>query len=79
MGEGLIRTLALHGTSLDQEITVDISLDRFMWEPVSGFRVQYRKWRLGPVWAVVPLWAPNGVVFSPLPRSPSENILSKTV
>ena len=26
----------------------------------------------------VPLWAPNGVVLSPLPRSPSENIRSKT-
>lgn len=27
----------------------------------------------------MPLWAPNGVVLSPLPRSPSENILSKTI
>ena len=46
MGEDLgrvLRTLTSRGTGVDQEITVDISLGRFAWGNVSGFRVQYRK------------------------------------
>ena len=44
-----IKTLTSCPTGLGQEITVDISRVRFTEGTVSGFRVQYRKWRLGPV------------------------------
>lgn len=45
-GEDLVRLLIIptsRVTDFDQEMTVDISLDRFAWGNISGFRAQYRK------------------------------------
>jgi hypothetical protein len=48
----------------------------------SGFNAQYRKWRRDPVAAPATVAAetraPSGAVSVPLPRTPNENILSKT-
>jgi hypothetical protein len=48
----------------------------------SGLKAQYRKWRRGPVAAPATAAAetrtPSGAVSVPLPRTPNENILSKT-
>lgn len=48
----------------------------------SGFNVQYKNWRFGPAVAAItvaaPTRPPTGTVSVPLPRTPSENIRSKT-
>jgi hypothetical protein len=47
---------------------------------VSGFKEQYKKCRRGPVPApaATATRTPKGAVSVPLPRTPKENILSKT-
>jgi hypothetical protein len=58
------------------------SLDLLPRGADSGFNEQYKKWRRGPVaapaTAAAATRAPSGAVSVPLPRTPKENILSKT-
>jgi hypothetical protein len=56
------------------------SLDLLLRAVSSGFNEQYRKWRRGPdeAPATAATRAPRGAASVPLPRTPKENILSKT-
>lgn len=78
----LEHTFFQHGYRTNYLHCYNASLDRLRRGGLSGFNIQNRKCRRGPALTAAAAAAatrvPNGTVSVPLPRTPNENILSKT-